>query len=243
MDTCIVLEGLHALKHAIRFGAEIRLVVTPRPDLVMRLAEEVAGDLVPALPSLLTTTSEATFRALSDRPPASPVLALADRPHTRLEGVLSRGASPVVLLEQPRHAGNAGAVVRVAAAAGARAVLMTGALDPWAPSVVRASAGLHFALDVEHVDWPVATNRPLVALDPVGEELRADLLPGGCILAFGTERHGLSSAVLGAADAVLRLPMRRSVSSLNLATSVSAVLYSWRLLTGPDAWPLETEPT
>jgi tRNA G18 (ribose-2'-O)-methylase SpoU len=31
------------------------------------------------------------------------------------------------------------------------------------------------------------------------------------------------------ADAVVRLPMREGVSSLNLATAVAAVLYAWRL--------------
>jgi TrmH family RNA methyltransferase len=73
------------------------------------------------------------------------------------------------------------------------------------------------------------TDRPLLALDPEGEELRPGIVPARALLAFGTERDGLSERLLERADARLRLPMRAGVSSLNLATSVAAVLYSLRL--------------
>ncbi len=49
------------------------------------------------------------------------------------------------------------------------------------------------------------------------------------MLAFGTERQGLSPELLARADALLSIPMRPGVSSLNLATSVAAVLFAWRL--------------
>ena len=70
------------------------------------------------------------------------------------------------------------------------------------------------------------SDRPLVAIDPGGEDLRAAGLPPRAILAFGTERYGLSPALLERADARLGIPMREGVSSLNLATSVAAVLFS-----------------
>ncbi len=49
----------------------------------------------------------------------------------------------------------------------------------------------------------------------------------GRVLAFGTERGGLSPALLARADRRVRIPMRPGVSSLNLATAVAVVLYSW----------------
>ena len=54
-------------------------------------------------------------------------------------------------------------------------------------------------------------------------------MPERAILAFGTERHGLSDAILCRADLRLGIPMREGVSSLNLATAVAAVLYSGRV--------------
>jgi RNA methyltransferase, TrmH family len=138
-----------------------------------------------------------------------------------------------VLLEAPAHLGNLGAVVRVAAAAGAAAVLTTGPHDPWHPAALRGSAGLHFALPVARLEAvPRRGDRPLIALHPDGELLGPGMLRDGPLLAFGSERRGLSSTVLAAADRQIALPMRPGVSSLNLASAVAAVLYAWRLTGG-----------
>ena len=69
-------------------------------------------------------------------------------------------------------------------------------------------------------------DRPLVALDPEGETLRRGGVPERAVLAFGTERDGLSDELLARADLRLALPMRPGVSSLNLATAVSGVLFA-----------------
>ena len=130
-------------------------------------------------------------------------------------------------LENPRHLGNLGACVRVAAAAGVAGVLTTGDRDPWHPDALRGSAGLHFALPVSRVDAIVDADRPLVAIDPGGDAMEA--LPTRSLLAFGSERHGLSDGLLRRADLRVRLPMRTGVSSLNLATAVAATLYGFRL--------------
>jgi TrmH family RNA methyltransferase len=146
--------------------------------------------------------------------------------------------APVVLLEEPRDLGNVGACVRVAAAAEAAGVLTTGFHDPWDPAALRGSAGLHFAVPVARVEqYPLESGRPLLAVDVDGEEARPDQLPPRAILAFGGERHGLSQDTLRRADALVRLPMREGVSSLNLATSVAALLYSWRLCSAAGLRP------
>ncbi len=125
--------------------------------------------------------------------------------------------------------GNMGACVRVAAAADAAAVLTTGSNDPWHPEALRGAAGLHFALPVAR-GRGAAGERPAPGRDRsrgrAAATRRARPAP---ILAFGTERYGLSEALLERADARLAIPMREGVSSLNLATAVSAVLFSQRL--------------
>jgi RNA methyltransferase, TrmH family len=237
-----VLEGFHALKHALRFGAELVEAVAADPaaleDLSAELAPDLAGTLArrtePVEPALLAELVPQAPRtgvvAIARRPPPDPAAALADqRP------------APVVLLEDPRTMGNMGACVRVAAAAGAAAVLTTGPNDPWHPDALRGAAGLHFALPVAALA-PCSSirggkrqggagemdlgDRPLIAIDPEGEDLYAADVRQRPILAFGTERYGLSEELLQRADARLRIPMRAGVSSLNLATSVAAVLYS-----------------
>jgi TrmH family RNA methyltransferase len=116
--------------------------------------------------------------------------------------------------------------VRVAAAAGASGVAITGALDPWHPAVLRGSAGLHYALPVLSAD-PQDITGPILVLDADGDELRD--VADDAVLVVGSERDGVGSALRHRADAVVRLPMRDGVSSLNLATAAAAVLYAWRL--------------
>jgi TrmH family RNA methyltransferase len=216
----VVLEGFHAIKHAVRFGAELLGVWTADPDevaaLIARLAPDIALD--PAV------VSEAELAAVV---PRAQVLAVARRPRQPdPDGMLALpGPAPVILLEEPRHLGNLGACVRVAAAAGAAGVITTGLQDPWHADALRGSAGLHFALPVARSRVIRTGDRPLIALDPEGEPLSA-AVPERAVLAFGTERDGLSDELLARADARLALPMSPGVSSLNLATAVSGVLFA-----------------
>ncbi len=225
-----VLEGFHALKHALRFGAEVLEAVAADRELLRELEAELAPDLAGALAERTTPVGPELLAELVPQAPRTGVVAIARRPEIDPAEVLaSSRREPVVLLEDPRTMGNMGACVRVAAAADAAGVLTTGPNDPWHPDALRGAAGLHFALPVASVGELPASERPLVAIDPGGEDLRPAELPPGAILAFGTERYGLSDELLGRADARLGIPMRAGVSSLNLATAVAAVLFAQRL--------------
>ncbi len=225
-----VVEGFHALKHALRFDAELVEAVAVDPDRLEEMATELAPDLVGDLGGRVEKVDAETLIDLTPLVPRTGVMAIARRPPLDLAAVLADPRpAPVVLLEQPKNMGNIGACVRVAAAAGAAAVLTTGENDPWYPDAVRGAAGLHFALPVASVEALPANDRPLLAIDPEGEELRPDRLPARAVLAFGTERHGISDELLERADARVAIPMREGVSSLNLATSVAIALYCQRI--------------
>lgn len=223
----VTLEGFHALKHALRFGASVPLALARDPEQVDALARRLAPDVRGRMTALARPVTGEAIEALVAHPPATGVIAFALRPQHAVEAVLARDRDrPVVALEHPHHLGNVGAAVRVAAAAGAAAVLTTGSRDPWSAAALRGSAGLHFALPVLHAPEIPDGPRPLIAVDPAGEPLEPDRLPPGAILAFGTEREGLSAAVRRRAHAQVAIPMRPGVSSLNLATAVAVVLYA-----------------
>lgn len=227
-----VLEGFHALKHALRFGAEVEVAVASDPGELERLAADLAPDLAGRFGGTVAPVGADLLAGLVPRVPRTGVVAIARRKRADLAAVLADPReAPVVLLEQPRNMGNLGACVRVAAAADAAGLLASGENDPWHPDAVRGAAGLHYALPaVAAVDRaPRGDGRPLLALDPDGEEIDPAAIPARAVLAFGTERHGLSEDLLAAADGRIALPMREGVSSLNLATSVAAVLYAIRL--------------
>lgn len=225
-----LLEGFHVLKHALRFNAEIIEAVASEPAELDQLAADLAPDLAGSLAERTAPVSAELLARLAPHAPRTGVVAIARRPALDVAAVLaSERPAPVVLLEDPRTMGNMGACVRVAAAADAAAVLTTGSNDPWHPEALRGAAGLHFALPVGRIEPLPEGGRPLIAIDPEGERLGESDLDPRSILAFGTERYGLSEALLERADARLAIPMREGVSSLNLATTVSAVLFSRRL--------------
>jgi len=223
-ERLVLVEGFHALKHALRFGADVLAAATEDAAALARLAERLAPDVGPALAALV---AERRLEGLVERRPHTGVVAVARRPQADAAALLAAAPGPpVVLLEDPRQPGNVGAVVRVAAAAGAAGVLTTGPRDPWDAAALRGSAGLHFALPVGRAEPAALGARPLVVLDPAGAELAG--LPDGALLAFGTERDGVSEQLAASASARVRIPMRAGVSSLNLATAVAVVLYSGR---------------
>jgi TrmH family RNA methyltransferase len=225
-----VVEGFHALKHALRFGAEVVEAVAVDPAALEAMAADLAPDLAGQVAGVVQVVDKATLADLVPLVPHTGVAAIARRPPVDLAAALADPApAPAVLLEQPRNMGNIGACIRVAAAAGAAALIATGENDPWHPDAVRGAAGLQFALPVARVEALPQSDRPLLAIDPEGEELAPERLPDRAILAFGTERHGLSGEVFERAGARVSIPMREGVSSLNLATSVAIVLFAMRI--------------
>lgn len=226
----VLLDGFHALKHALRFGADVLVAVTGDKDAMLRLAAGLAPDLVGDLADRVTGVRPAVLRELVVRVHPTAVAALAARPERAAGlGALHRlpRRAPVVVLDRPRNLGNVGAVVRLAAGFGATGVVTTGDLDPWHPNAVRAGAGLHYATAVERTLVEELPPGPLYVLDPEGADIRDTALPDDALIVFGSERHGVGGELRDRADALVALPMRGLVSSYNLATSVGMALYHW----------------
>jgi TrmH family RNA methyltransferase len=230
MSELVVLSGVHAVKHAVRFGAELESLVSADPAAALAVLESVAPDVAASI-SVRAVPVEEIVRIAG-----APVdlVGLARRP-----SAVPAGPGPAILLDNPRHLGNLGAVVRVAAGFGARAVLSTGSVDPWHPTVVRAAAGLHFAVPVRRMS---EIPDGLLAFDAEGEDLRDVPIPDDAVLAFGSERHGLSAATRARAVRVVAIPIRDRVSSYNLATSVAVALYAWTAQ-GGGRWRPWTSPS
>ena len=229
-QSLVVIEGFHPLKHAIRFGADLLEVVSPDLGELRDLQAEYAPDIGTKISDQVSEISNDVFKRLGPSRPPTGVMAIARRPVVDLASLLSDpNPAPVVLLENPRNLFNIGAAVRAAAAAGAAGVVNTGNLDPWKPAALTSGVGLQFALPVARSDHTPQSDRQLVAVDLGGEPLSDFQLPDRALLAFGTERQGLTRKLLDSADNRVSIPMENGVSSLNLATSVAVVLYHWKL--------------
>lgn len=137
-------------------------------------------------------------------------------------------------LDGVQEPGNAGALLRVAAAAGVRHVLAglaTTAL--WAPKVLRGAQGAHFLLDLREgiapdrlgaggVHWIAAT------ADGAESLWQADLPPGPVGWVVGSEGQGVSRAALAACAQRVAVPLAPGVESLNVATAAAVCLFERR---------------
>jgi TrmH family RNA methyltransferase len=226
-EDLVFLDGFHAVKHAARFGAEFELVACA--DLAK--FRSLAGDLDPSLDERLGSSMKSIrWREVEKigqgRAHWTGVWGVARKPTYSVTEILN-SRKPVILLERPENLGNLGACIRVAAAAGAGGVLVTGADTIWAPAVVRSAAGLQFSLPVAPLSDIPVTTRPIIAIDPNGEDASSAVISETAIFAFGSERHGLSSQIDELAVARIRIPMKTGVSSLNIAVAVGIVLYTF----------------
>jgi TrmH family RNA methyltransferase len=151
------------------------------------------------------------------------------------------GPGQLVLAHEIADPGNAGAVIRVADAAGARGVALSDhSVDPANAKCVRASAGSLFHLPVVSAG---GTPEALASLRAAGfrvlaADVRADavdlfdaerrgLLDGRVAWVLGNEAHGLPDEVLEAVDHVVRIPILGRAESLNLATAAAVCLYAY----------------
>jgi 23S rRNA (guanosine2251-2'-O)-methyltransferase len=176
--------------------------------------------------------------ALSDRagsPEHQGVAARADAyPYADPATLLGASAPLVVALDQVTDPHNLGAVCRTAEVAGANGLVIPERRSVHVtPAVCKASAGA-----VEHL--PVARVRNLADFLAAAKEAgcwcygaAADATTaydqpdyrGGVVLVLGAEGKGLRPRVADACDALVALPVRGRVASLNVSAAAAALLY------------------
>ncbi len=143
----------------------------------------------------------------------------------------------IVVLDRVQDPGNAGTIVRIAAASGCQAVWTTcGSVDLFNEKAVRSTMGCLFQIPVR-VD---VTPDEIIA--QAREEHRAVYaaalrrsLPYSQILpaerafwVFGNEGNGITEEVLSSADGCYHIPLHNNVESLNVAMAASVILFYYR---------------
>jgi len=130
--------------------------------------------------------------------------------------------------------GNAGSILRTAAAAGVtHALLSRHCAFAWAPKVMRAGMGAHFHLEIhEDVDLPAWAARyrarggqVIATVRDGGTDLYRAALARPLALAIGNEGAGLSPALVAASSAKVTIPMPGGMESLNAAAAAAVTLF------------------
>jgi RNA methyltransferase, TrmH family len=136
-------------------------------------------------------------------------------------------------LDTIRSPGNLGTIMRTAEAVGAAGVICIDSdIDPFAPTIVRASMGatLHLRIvqttETDFAAWREKHDVLLVGTSPhEGGDFRQLVYPERVVLWLGSERKGMGEAQKAVCDTLVRIPMVGRADSLNVATATAVLLY------------------
>ncbi len=217
-----LLDGPHLLQAGLDAGVVFQRLVFAETAAAGELADWCQR--LPQVPACVLP--DALFNGLTPVETPTGVLAVIEIPRAPI----SEQDACIVLLENIQDPGNLGAILRVAAAAGADAVhLSQGCAEAWSPKCLRGGQGAHFLLAIhENAELPVlaeAFGAPVYAASLGASEALFDLdLRGRVGFAFGNEGAGLSAQLCAAAHPFI-IPMPGKVESLNVATAAAVCLF------------------
>jgi len=244
----IGVEGPKLIEDALRSGLEAEALLVSesaerQAESVLRAAGETESGISR---SHILRTTDKLFQSVAGTETPQGVAALFRQRAWNLEDVLRgpgelREASPlVIVLAEIQDPGNVGTILRSAEAFGATGVVGTrGTADPWSPKALRASAGAALRLPVlRGMAIPVLLAQLRIArvktysttaasTDAAAHfdlSAEADFREPAAIF-IGNEGSGLPAEVKRAADAIITIPIRANVESLNAAVAASIVLY------------------
>jgi TrmH family RNA methyltransferase len=234
-STQVLLDGLHLVSEAIEAGVHLRHVLVAsealaRPDVATLVARAASAgaDVVEGSAPVLAAASPV-------RSP-SPIVALAERPQPN--GRMFAGPAPLVVIAcHVQDPGNLGAIVRVAEAAGASGIFVTGqSANPFGWKALRGSMGSALRVPITTIgDIDAAIDevrrhrcRVLATVPRGGLSLFESRLKTAAALIVGGEGAGLDDRILSRADERVTVPMQAPVESLNVAVTTALVLYEAR---------------
>jgi TrmH family RNA methyltransferase len=221
-----VVEGVRLAEEALASGWPAQLVLYsedpgPRGRLLL--------DRFAAQGAPLEMVAGHVLRAASDTQAPQGVLAVVE-----MRSLLLPPAPNFVFIpDGVRDPGNLGSMLRTAAAAGVQAVMLPkGAVDAYAPKVVRAAMGAHFHLPLVSLAWGEIASllgrsglQVYLADAATGEPYFCSDLRRPLALIVGGEAEGAGEAARRLAQATLHIPMSSSVESLNVAAAAAILLF------------------
>lgn len=221
-----MVEGTTLVAEAVAAGVALEAVYAdPRADATLLAAVRDAG--VP----VYQVGAGVLDAAVSTTTPQA-VAAIAPWLDVAVETLAA--AAIVVVLVGVGDPGNAGTLLRSAEAAGSGAVVFcAGAVDPYNPKCVRASAGAIFHVPVVLGGDPLDVLRHLA---DAGRRVLGTAARGGVAyeqvdltaptaVVLGSEPRGLPADVTAVLDATLSIPMQGRAESLNVGVTGSIICF------------------
>jgi TrmH family RNA methyltransferase len=227
----MLLDGWHLLGEAASANLIVEKIAICGPPTINE--QSVVNRLRQNGATVVEVTGS-VLNALSPVNSPTGVVASARIPSASSASMLSPSPALVLAAAGLQDPGNAGAIIRSAAAAGATGVVLDElSADPFGWKALRASMGSAFHLPVVRSralaaliqEWRASGLR-LVATAPRGGASMYDVdFTGPTAILLGGEGGGLPHALTAAADARVSIPMHGAIESLNAAVAAALLLY------------------
>jgi len=229
-----VAEGVRSVEELLRSGLRVRgalvapqLAGAPRGQALRAALDQSQVEVA--------EVSEKEFRSAAETESPQGVIAIGEVPARSLDTLDIQAKCRIVLLDGVQDPGNAGTILRTAAALGATAtVALPGTVDLWNAKVIRSSMGaqfVHAALHAGLADVLGFIERKKIdlwATAASGAPLARADAPARLAIAVGNEGAGVSSEIRARAVRTVSLPISGSVESLNVAVATGIILYELR---------------
>ena len=227
-ERLFLAEGVRLVEEALECGVRIEWAVAA-PEAGERATLSIRKLLERKIP--IYQAEEKTLRKALDVVTPQALAAVCRQPQSRLEDLSIPESALVVVCDGLKEPGNLGAVVRVAASAGAHAVLAgPETVDIFNPKALRGSMGALFRMPVIEVADPESLrsflsghNFSVFTAAAHGESVfEVNRFPARTALVLGSEGQG--SAHFPESRRV-SVPMAGNVESLNVAVAAGIILY------------------
>ena len=230
-----LLEGPQAVAEALAYRPQLIVELYATPTALERY-QDIAATAVDAGVDV-EFVSEEVLATMADTVTPQGFIAVVHQFPTALKDIFAQDPKLIVILEEVRDPGNLGTIIRVADAAGADGVILTGrSVDLYNPKVVRSTTGSLFHLPIT-VDVELENVLPyvreaglqLLAADIKGEDLvlarSHGVLDAPTAWLFGNEARGLSDEHFALAEKAITVPIYGDAESMNLATAAAVLIY------------------
>lgn len=215
-----LLEGFKTIKEAFDAGIELEHIFVEKKHIhEYKFAQNIIIESTEQVLKKLSTTESA---------PSAVAVGL----QKKYDKNILKNTQKAVLLEDIKDLGNLGTIIRSSVAFGVDAIVLYGeSVDIYNPKSVRASVGNLWKIPIIHIKnieelEIYFENYERIATLPRSSNLLKNhktSLP--CLVMFGSEANGLSEKLIQFATNTIKIEMAETVESLNLAASVSIILY------------------
>ena len=233
------VEGVPTIRQALAHGWQVDALYYAGDAELSSFARKVLDRSTARRHFELPSRLFETLRWSRKQEKPSELIALIEMPPEDVSRICVDEHSVIVVFDRPSDHGNLGTIIRTCEAFGVAGLIITGhAVDLYDPQTVRASMSSLFSLSVVRLpshrevrNWANGIRKRHPLFRVVGtsvhgsHDVRQQEFDRPVAIVIGNETHGLSMNYSKVCDAMVRIPMQGSVSSLNVASAASILLY------------------